>query len=100
MTETLFVHFVGRPPQFWIPHDMTKAHELWLRTGELGCAVAYNNFSGLAYENGRGVEIDQKNAKHYYELAAMSGDKTTRNNLGCTEGQASNHRRPMKHLQY
>ena len=33
--------------------------------------------------NGRGVEVDKKKAKHFYELAAMNGDLLARQNLGC-----------------
>ena len=32
---------------------------------------------------GRGVEVDKKKAKYYYELAAMNGDVQARYNLGC-----------------
>ena len=42
-------------------------------------------FLGLAYEEGRGVTIDKKKAKHYYELAAMGGSVKSRNNLGVIE---------------
>ena len=47
--------------------------------------------------NGRGVEIDKKKAKHYWELAAMTGDVDARYNLGCMEGRAGNHERAYKH---
>ena len=50
---------------------MTKANELLLKAGELGCAEAYRNL-GMSYNNGLGVEVDKKKAKHYYELAAMN----------------------------
>ena len=50
------------------------------------------------YSNGRGVAIDKKKAKHYYELAAMSGYIKARHNLGCMEGRAGNHQRAFKHL--
>ena len=65
-----------------LPQDFAKANELWLKAGELGCAVAYCNL-GLSYRNGRGVEVDKKKAKHFYELAAMNGDLLARQNLGC-----------------
>ena len=35
--------------------DFTKASELWLRAGEVGCAEGYCN-SGSLYNNGMGVE--------------------------------------------
>jgi len=80
-----------------LPRDWAKASEMWLKAGELGCAVAYNNL-GFLYEDGRGVDIDKKKAKHYYELAAISGDIKARFNLGCIEGKAANHSRAMKHM--
>ena len=47
--------------------------------------------------NGDGVEVDNKKAKHYLELAAMNGDFNAWHNLGCMEGRAGNHHRAMKH---
>ena len=76
--------------------DMAKANELWLKAGQLGCAQAYHNL-GYTYEDGIGVEVDKKKAKHYYELAAMKGSIPARHNLGCLEGQAGNHQRAFKH---
>ena len=63
----------------------------------VGCADAYYNL-GCAYENGMGVEIDKKKAKHYYELAAMNGNVIARHNLGCMEYNAGNHQRAFKHF--
>ena len=76
---------------------MTKANELWLKAGELGCAVAYFNL-GTSYENGSGVEVDKKKAIHFYELAAMNGHVNARFNLGCEEGKAGNIDRAYKHF--
>jgi TPR repeat protein len=80
-----------------LPQDRAKANELWLKAGELGCAQAYHNL-GSAYRLGRGVEVDKKKAKQYYELAAMNGNVQARYNLGVIEGQTGNHERAMKHL--
>ena len=52
---------------------------------------------GNSYNFGRGVEVDEKKAKHYYELAAMNGDVAARHNLGCDEVDAGNYHRAMKH---
>ena len=79
-----------------MPQDMTKANELWLRAGELGCAEAYYNL-GHSYYNGRGVEVDKKKAKHFNELAAMNGSVNARHNLGCDELEAGNEHRAIKH---
>lgn len=78
------------------PQDWTKANELHLKAGELGCAVAYQNL-GYSYVMGYGVEADEGKAKHYYELAAMCGDLKARHNLACMEGRAGNYRRAIKH---
>ena len=79
-----------------LPQDMAKTNELYLRAGELGCAKAYFNV-GVCYEEGMGVEIDKKKAKHYWELAAMNGSVRARNNLGALEFQAGNYHRAFKH---
>ena len=80
-----------------MPQDMTKANELWLRAGELGCAEAYLNL-GNSYYNGEGVEVDKKKAKHYWELAAMNGDVLARHKLGLLEVEAGNYDRAYKHF--
>ena len=60
--------------------DWSKANELLLKAGVLGCAEAYSNL-GIFYYNGTGVEVDKKKAKYYWELAAMNGDVTARHNV-------------------
>ena len=80
-----------------MPQDWSRANELWLRAGGLGCAVAYCNL-GNSYDDGRGVEVDKKKAKHYWELAAMNGDLHARHNLGCVEVDAGNNNRACKHF--
>ena len=80
-----------------MPQNLAKGNELLLKAGELGCADAYFNL-GNAYHAGRGVEIDKKKAMHYWELAAMNGHIKARHNLGCSEEQAGNHQRAMKHF--
>ena len=74
-----------------------KANELFLRAGELGCAAGFYDL-GNSYNFGRGVDIDKKKAKHFYELAAMGGDVDARYNLGMIEGKAGNSLRAKKHL--
>ena len=76
--------------------DYTQALELWHRAAELGYMRAYSNI-GLAYDEGGGVEIDIKKAKHYYELAATGGDVCARHNLGNKEALAGNFDRAIKH---
>jgi hypothetical protein len=50
----------------------------------------------LAYYNGGGVERDEKEAKHYEELAAIGVHITSRHNLGVYECEESN-TRAVKH---
>ena len=79
-----------------LPQDYDKAMELWLRAGELGSAMAYGKVAD-AYFIGECVERDEKRAKYYEKLAAMGGHVLARHNLGCTEGNAGNTDRAVKH---
>ena len=76
--------------------DRVKAHELWLKAGELGCAEAYFKL-GYSLSIEMGVETDKKKAKYYYELAAIQGNVYARHNLGALERQAGNHQQAYKH---
>ena len=80
-----------------MPQDRAKASELLNKAGKLGHGGVYYNL-GNSYRMGRGVEVDMKKAKHYYELAAMNGHVMARNNLGMMEGQTGNYKRAFKHL--
>ena len=80
-----------------VPQDSRKAVELYLKAGQHGCPGGYFNL-GMSYDEGEGVEVDKKKAKHYYELAAIGGSIQARNNLGCMEGEAGNEQRALKHL--
>ena len=79
------------------PQDYSKALELWHRAAELGYAAAYNSI-GIAYVNGEGVEVEKKKSRHYYELAAIGGNKPARHNLGRGELQRGNLDRALKHF--
>ena len=76
--------------------NMAKAMKLWHRAGELGCTEAYCRI-GYSYDNGSGVERNEKKAKYYYELAAIRGNVPARYNLGISEEDAGNVNRAMKH---
>jgi len=80
-----------------MPQDYEKAHKLLLKSGELGCASGYYNL-GVAYDEGRGVEVNMKKAKYYWELAAMNGSVNARHNLGSVEGESGNYQRALKHM--
>ena len=94
------IHNLGwyhRDGEYGYSQDYTKALELFRRAGELGLSMAYNNI-GNAYSKGRGVEVDKKKAKHYYELAAMKGCMYSRHNLGLQEARSGNMDRALKHF--
>ena len=78
------------------PQDYKKALEQWQKAAEFGYAAAYIGI-GLAYNNGDGVEADEKKAKHYWELGAMRGNVSARYNLGNSEERAGNMNRALKH---
>ena len=80
-----------------MPQDRRKANELYLKGGELGCADAYLNLA-IFYRDGTGVEVDEKKAKYYFELAAMVGSVQARKYLGSLEGEAGNYERSKKHF--
>ena len=94
-----FNHLAGLYSQgiMGLPQDWAKANELYVKAGERGCADAHYNL-GIMYSNGRGVEIDKKKAKHYWELAAMNGHVIARHHLSVLEGNAGNHQRATKHF--
>jgi len=77
--------------------DHKKALELWHQAGKLGNVKAHCSI-GVAYNLGRGVEVDMKKAKYYYEQAAMLGDVTSRHNLGVMEVRLGNYERALKHF--
>jgi len=76
--------------------DYNKALEYFHRAIDLGYTEAYCNI-GFAYKYGRGVEVDEEKALHYYELAAMRGDVPARYNLGNNEARARNIDRALRH---
>ena len=82
---------------YGMPQNHAKALELYHRAGELGDATSYHNI-GMAYLHGRGVERDEKKARHYWELAAMRGHVKARHNLGVSEFNAGNMERALKHF--
>ena len=83
-------YYVG---EYGLPQDSVKAIEFWHKAGKCG----YNNV-GHAYDNGDGVERDEKKAEYYFELAAMGGNVTARKNLGVAEYEAGNMDKALKHF--
>jgi len=80
-----------------LTEDHQKAITLCLKAGELGSAGGYYNL-GIFYDKGIGVERDPKKAKHYYELAVMSGCIEARFSLGLLENREDNPHRAFKHF--
>ena len=86
---------------YGFPQDYTKSLELFLRAGELGYALAYNNvgyFYTYGDEYGDVVKVDKEKSRHYYELAAMEGNVKARYNLGVKEAREGNFDRSIKHF--
>ena len=79
-----------------LPRDFQKTIDLWLKAAELGFTLAYFNL-GNVYLVGTGVEVDERKAKHYHELAAIGGNVSARYELGTMEGEAGNMDKAMKH---
>ena len=79
-----------------VPQNYSKAIEFWHKAGELGSTEAYYAI-GIAYCNGRGAEVDEKKADHFFEIAALRGNVYARFNLGITEKKAGNYNRALKH---
>ena len=52
----------------------------------------------IIFNNGKGVERDEKKAEYYLELAAMEGNVVARFNLGVSEENAGNCDRALKHF--
>ena len=83
--------------QFSVAQNTAKALDLYHQAGELGCSDAYFDIA-KCYYNGRGVERDQKKAKHYYELAAIKGHTEARHGIGVLETWEGNMNRALKHF--
>ena len=82
--------------QYGLPRSINKALELWHRAADLGHTDSYHNI-GVAYDFGKGVKMNEKMANHYYELAAMGGNASSRYNIGSSEYRVGNIERALKH---
>ena len=97
--DAMAIHMVG---MFYsegmkgLPQDQTRALELWHQSAELGFHEAYRCI-GIAYEDGNGVEMNKKMAKHYFELAAIGGNFLARGKLGLIELETYKHGRALRH---
>ena len=93
LTELGCCYFSG---SHGLRQDWNAAFKLWTRAAELGSSRARYEI-GRAYCQGKGVEIDMKNAKQHFELAAMAGYELARYSLGCIEYISGNVERAVKH---
>ena len=77
--------------------DSNMAIELYLKSGELGCADAYFALGNI-YEEGRVVKRDTKKARHYWEHAVIGGSTIARHNLGIADLENWNYERAYRHF--
>ena len=97
--DVISIHNLGlchRDGLHGYPQDYTKALEFYHQAIDLGHAQGYNDI-GHAYMNGKGVKVDEKKAKYYWELGAMGGCTGSRYNLGAIEQNNGNLDRALKH---
>ena len=93
----IFSHFYMHMEEKDYHETIKRVMSCISRQGSLDVSEGYHNL-GNSYYNGRGVVMDEKKAKHYYELAAMMGSVNARHNIGALEFEADDHRRAMKHF--
>ena len=77
--------------------DYKAAFECFTKAATLGDAAAHYQLSCL-YEEGRGVEKDEKKELHHLTEAAIGGNPSARHNLGCVEGNNGRMDRAAKHF--
>lgn len=77
--------------------DKKKAFELHSRAAKLGDDMAHCRLHN-SYENGNGVERNQKKAIYHLEMAAILGSVMARHNLAVFEERKGNIRMSMKHF--
>jgi TPR repeat protein len=77
--------------------DYDTAFEYWTKAVELGDVDAHFKLSTM-YEDGIGVEKDEKKELHYLTEAAISGHPGARYNLANYEGRRGRYERAAKHL--
>lgn len=65
----------------YVQEDLTKAAYWWNEAASQNYTPAYNNL-GIAYKEGKGVEIDLRKAVHYLKLGAEAGEDWAQRNYG------------------
>ena len=82
--------------KYGLTKNMTKAVELFLKSGEMGCAQGYWVLEKI-YKKGMHGKRDTKKARHYHELAAIGGSVDARYELGHLERMVGDDKRAYKH---
>ena len=77
--------------------DYKSAFEYLTKAVAMGSVQAHYQLS-VMYQNGHGVEKDEKKELHHLEQAAIGGHPDARHNLGCVEAINGQHNRAMKHF--
>ena len=76
--------------------DFDGAFEYLSKAAGLGDVQSHYNLS-IMYQNGKGVEKNEKKELHHMEEAAIGGHPGARHNLGCVEGNNGRQERAAKH---
>ena len=76
--------------------DFKAAFDYWTRAAALGDVEAHYQLSNL-YQQGKGVEKDEKKELHHLTEAAVGGHPDARHNLGCMEWENDKMDRAAKH---
>eukprot|EP00984_Skeletonema_dohrnii_P005134 scaffold1813_cov134-Skeletonema_dohrnii-CCMP3373.AAC.3 len=76
--------------------DYDGAFQYWTKAAALGHAGAHFNLS-IMYQEGQGVEENQKKEVYHLEEAAIGGNPYARHNLAIVEGKSGRYERAMKH---
>jgi tetratricopeptide (TPR) repeat protein len=76
--------------------DYKGAFEYWTKAVELGDVPAHYQLSCL-YNEGKGVEKDEKKERYHLEQAAISGHPGARFNLGYLEWKNGRYERAIRH---
>jgi hypothetical protein len=77
--------------------DHDGAFQYWTKAARLGDVESHYTLS-IMYQQGGGVEKDEKKQVHHLEEAAIGGHPGARYNLGCHEWDNDRYERAVKHF--
>ena len=80
----------------WNALPMRSYFEYWTKAAELGDADAHYKLAGL-YNNGEGVEKDDKKCSYHWEEAASGGHAVATHTLASIEMENVRYERAVKH---